>query len=81
VIGTIHGVRGPVASLLQANHSTLLGFMICLQETVPKLSEFLHLVDNRNLAFPGEPRYDPYTKILSMLDDVSKVFQNNYMLW
>jgi hypothetical protein len=42
---------------------------------------FLHSVDNRTLTHPGEARYDPYTKILPMVNDVSRVCQNRYTLW
>jgi hypothetical protein len=41
---------------LQANHSTLHGFMVCLQETASSLSQVL--ADIRNLARSGEHNYD-----------------------
>jgi hypothetical protein len=39
---------------------------------------FFHIVDNKNLAAPGEPDYDPCAKFQPLVDHANTVFRHHY---
>jgi hypothetical protein len=41
--------------------------------------KLFHLFDNRNLAGPGEPEYDPHTEVQPISDHANRVSWQHYI--
>lgn len=41
--------------------------------------KFFHLVDNKNLAGPGQPGYDPCAKFQPLIDHANALFRHHYV--